>query len=150
MSKAWFALAFAFALAACDETEPPIPEAPSYSVHVRPIFTLRCTKCHGAGGTLNPALNPDGTPSAVGMPSLCYLTNYEDQGDCSDAGIAAGACKRGAHYCATPPVGDPMSLIEGYVVTLSQAEGGMPPPPEPEVSPRDKEVIRRWLLNPVP
>ena len=150
MSKAWFALAVAVALVACDETETPIPEMPSFAVDVRPIFNRRCTKCHGAGGTLNPALNPDGTPSAVGMPSTCYLTNYEDQGDCSDAGIAAGTCKRGAHYCATRTGDPPQSLIEAYVVILSQAEGGMPPPPEPEVSAHDKEVIRRWLLNPVP
>ena len=150
MSKAWFALTVAVALAACDETETPIPEMPTYALHVQPIFVRRCTKCHGAGGTLNPALNPDGTPSGVGMPSICYLTNYEDQGDCSDAGIAANACKRGAHYCATPAGDPPISLIEYFVVILSQGEGGMPPLPELEVSARDKEVIRRWLLNPVP
>ena len=151
MSKAWFALAVALALAACsDPAEAPIPEMPTYAVDVQPIFARRCIKCHGAGGTLNPALNPDGTPSGVGAPVTCYLTNYEDQGDCSAAGIDAGACKRGAHYCATPMGNPPQSLLEAMVVILSQAEGGMPPPPEPEVSARDKEVIRRWLLNPVP
>ncbi len=33
---------------------------------------------------------------------------------------------------------------------LTQDEGGMPPLPSPALAARDKEVIRRWVLNPVP
>jgi hypothetical protein len=152
MSKACFALAVAFALAACDDppVAPPIPEMPSYAVDVQPIFAANCVRCHGANGMLNDGLNADGTPSSVGAPGTCYLSMYDDQGDCSDAGILARACKRGAHYCAMPMGDPPTSLIEYFVVILSQAEGGMPPLPLPALAARDKEVIRRWLLNPIP
>lgn len=150
MSKAL--LASVFALAACDDPPvAPIPDMPSYAADVNPIFAANCVRCHGANGMLNDGLNADGTPSNVGAPAICYLSNYEDQGDCSDAGVAELACKRGAHYCALPMGGDPpVSYIEVYALTLPQDEGGMPPPPLPALGARDKEVIRRWLENPIP
>ena len=152
MSKAWFALAVAFALAACDDppVAPPIPEMPSYAADVQPIFVANCVRCHGANGMHNDGLNADGTPSSVGPPSTCYLSMYEDGGDCSDAGLMAFLCKRGAHYCALGMGDPPISLIEYFAVILTQDEGGMPPLPLPALSARDKEVIRRWVLNPVP
>ena len=156
MSKALLPSVFALVgavPAACDDkpVAPVIPEMPSYAVDVQPIFVANCVRCHGANGMLNDGLNADGTPSNVGPPAVCYLSNYEDQGDCSEAGVNALACKRGAHYCALPMGGDPpMSYIEVYAVTLTQAEGGMPPLPLPALAARDKEVIRRWLQNPIP
>jgi hypothetical protein len=127
-----------------------LPEMPSYALDVRPIFTVNCVRCHGAGGTLNAAPNPDGTPG-VGGPSLCYLTMYEDTGDCStDGGVPSPDCKRGAHYCALPMGDPPASYLGTYALTLTQDNGGMPPPPWPPLGDRDKEVIRRWLQNPIP
>ena len=151
MSKALLASPIALALAACGSpSEPPIPEMPSYATDVQPIFAANCVRCHGAGGMLKDGLNADGTPSAVGAPSLCYLSMYESTGDCSDAGIVSGACKLGALYCATPTGDPPTSYIEAMVIILGQDEGGMPPPPLPALGARDKEVIRRWLENPIP
>jgi hypothetical protein len=136
-------------LAACSSSPaPPVPEMPSYAADVLPIFSAHCVMCHGAGGMLNAAPNPDGSPNTVGAPLVCYLSMYDDAGDCTalDAGGTPASCKRGAHYCTTPP----NSFIETYAVTLSQDEGGMPPPPWPPLSARDREVIMRWLQDPIP
>jgi hypothetical protein len=154
MSKAMRAspVVIVLGLAACGsgDAPPPIPEMPSYATDVQPIFVAHCVRCHGANGMLNDGLHDDGTPSAVGPPGLCYLSNYADQGDCSDAGVAAGACKRGAHYCGTATGDPPDSFISAYLIELTQDQGGMPPLPLPAVGDRDKEIVRRWLVNPIP
>jgi hypothetical protein len=144
------ALAVVVLFAACGSEEPPVPEMPSYAVDVRPIFEANCIKCHGANGMLNDALNPDGTPSQLGAPSVCYLSNYDDQGDCSDAGVLAGACKRGAHYCGTAMGDPPTSYIQLYAITLTQEQGGMPPLPAPPLSGWQKRVLAKWLESPIP
>ena len=125
---------------------------PTYAADVQPIFVAHCVMCHGRGGTLNDALNPDGTPSNLGAPSLCYLSMYDDGGDCTpgDGGVISSTCKRGAHYCAMGIGDPPQSYIEVYALVLAQDEGGMPPMPLPPLNAREKEVIRRWLANPIP
>jgi len=129
-----------------------LPLTPTYAADVQPIFQAHCVMCHGANGTLNDALHPDGTPSTLGAPSVCYLSMYDDAGDCSvgDGGVISSTCKRGAHYCATPDGDPPQSYIEVYALVLAQDEGGMPPMPLPPLSANEKEVIRRWLENPLP
>jgi hypothetical protein len=153
MSKAMRAspVMIALGLAACGPGgDAPIPEMPSYATDVQPIFAAHCVRCHGANGMLNDGLNADGTPSDLGAPGICYLSNYEDQGDCTDAGVAAGACKRGALYCGTATGEPPDSYIHAYLIELTQDEGGMPPLPLPPVGARDKEIVKRWLANPIP
>jgi hypothetical protein len=152
MSKAFLSspLMMVLGLAACGSGDDSIPAAPSYAVDVQPIFVANCVRCHGANGMLNDALNADGTPSDLGAPGICYLSNYADQGDCTDAGVAAGACKRGALYCGTPMGDPPQSYIQAYALILTQAQGGMPPLPLPPLGGRDKEILRRWLANPLP
>jgi hypothetical protein len=138
-------------LAACSSSTGPIPAMPSYATDVEPIFASHCIRCHGEGGTLNAAPNPDGTPGP-GAPNLCYLAMYDDTGDCSvgDGGVISDTCHRGAHYCATPGIDPPVSYIETYALTLSQDEGGMPPKPWPPLGAQEKEVLRRWLQDPIP
>lgn len=140
-------------LGACSSTPADaVPDKPSYATDVLPIFLSNCVRCHGAGGMLNAAPNPDGSPNTVGAPSMCYLSMYDDAGDCTvgDGGITSSTCKRGAHFCGTSAGDPPISLVGYYVLTLTQAEGGMPPPPWPAVGAREKEVIKRWLLDPIP
>jgi hypothetical protein len=144
------AAAFALAVAACGSPTPPPSTGPSFATDVQPIFAMHCVRCHGANGMLNDALNDDGTPSGIGTPSLCYLSMYADAGDCSAAGVAAGACKRGAHHCATPMGDPPANFIQLYAITLTQEQGGMPPLPRPGLSMEEKDVLRAWLENPAP
>src|SRR4051812_20858232 len=116
-------------LGACSSSpsDPPVPDMPSFAVDVEPIFAAHCTRCHGEGGTLNAAPNPDGSPNTVGQPSICYLTMYDDTGDCSvDGGVISASCKRGAHYCGTGVGSPPASYIGTYAIALPQDEGGMP------------------------
>jgi putative hemolysin len=140
-------------LAACSSPgDPPVPAMPSFATDVSPIFASHCTRCHGQGGTLNAAPNPDGSPNTVGAPSVCYLTMYDDAGDCSigDGGFIPDSCQRGAHYCATPDGIPPVSYIETYAITLKQDEGGMPPLPWPPLSAHEKAVLAKWLQDPMP
>lgn len=143
----------ALAEAGCKTDPPAIPAMPSYATHVRPIFEANCIRCHGQGGTLNGWYAADGA-TISGPPSLCYLNMYDDTGDCSipDGGGAFDpSCRRGAKYCGTAFPDDPTtSLISFYLLDSSQDEGGMPPLPSAPVSERDKEVVRRWLANPMP
>jgi hypothetical protein len=139
-------------LAACSSPAEPVPAMPSYATDVRPIFAAHCTRCHGDGGTLNAAPNPDGSPNIIGAPSVCYLAMYDDAGDCAvgDGGVIPDSCKRGAHFCGTATGVPPVSYIETYALTLKQDEGGMPPLPWPPLGARDKEVLSQWLQNPIP
>jgi hypothetical protein len=152
-SKYLCLLSAACAVGACSSTPTAaLPDMPSYATDVLPIFTANCIRCHGAGGMLNAAPNPDGSPNTVGAPVTCYLSMYDDAGDCTvgDGGIISSTCKRGAHYCGTSSGDPPTSLIGYMALTLTQAEGGMPPPPWPPVGTQEKEVLRRWLLDPIP
>jgi hypothetical protein len=135
---------------ACGSSEAPIPEMPTFAADVQPILDKHCVRCHGANGTLNDALNPDGTPSGLGAPTLCYLSRYADEGDCTPDGVLAGNCRRGAQYCAVRMGDPPASFIEAYVLILTQEAGGMPPLPLPPLSAREKEIVRRWLENGYP
>lgn len=152
-SRYIYLLSAACGLAACSSTSHPIPSMPTYATDVEPIFAAHCIRCHGEGGTLNAAPNPDGSPG-IGAPSLCYLQMYDDSGDCSvgDGGIISDTCHRGAYYCAIPAPGidPPVSYIGTYALMLSQDEGGMPPKPWPPLDAQEKEVLSLWLQNPVP
>jgi hypothetical protein len=142
-----FALALVI-LAGCDgETEPPIPEMPTYATDVRPIFEAHCVRCH------NETLSGDTNPLTGGLdrPSMCHLNRFESTGDCSNAGIASGACSFGAQYCGTEMPGSPPSSYVSTFVSLPQDQGGMPPLPAAPLSAREKEIILRWAtVNPAP
>ena len=132
----------------CAPPEPAVPAAPSYAVDVRPLFVAHCVRCHGAGGTLNQALNPNGgadagpLPSVGGRPAEAYLGQYDDSGDCT---TQTPACHRGAHYMATQP----SNLLHLY---LHPPAGfpSMPPPPSPRLDDWELKVVDAWLLNPLP
>src|SRR6187402_616330 len=97
-----FALALV-TVASCDEEEPPIPAMPTYATDVRPIFEKHCVRCHNEGltGEINPMTG------GLDKPGICHLNRFESTGECSDAGIASGACSLGAQYCGTVVPGDP-------------------------------------------
>lgn len=148
-SKYLCLLSAACAVGACSSTPAALPDMPSYATDVLPILTGHCVPCHGAGGMLNAAPSPDGTPNTIGAPTICYLSMYEDTGDCTvgDGGIIPATCKRGAHYCGTSSGDPPTSLISYMLFTLTQDEGGMPPQLWPPLDGREKEMIKRWLLG---
>lgn len=137
-------LAVAAALGGC---EPETPAMPSYEKDVRPIFLSHCIRCHGAGGTLQGdppqyPLGEDQRPARYnpGPPGTCYLNTYADQGDCTPVGgVAPATCKLGAHSCA--------ALVAGFALV---PEPSMPPQPAPVLTDWEKEVVRRWVMDPRP
>jgi hypothetical protein len=146
-----FSLAFAPALfvraivalffCACS---PAVPGTPTYEADVRPIFMARCVRCHGAGGTLNGDMAPDGTLLSPGAPSPPgpYLDHYEDQ-DCTDppdGGPRPANCKIGALTLR--------ALIK-QLIHAPAASGGQPPPPATPLDDWQKNVIDRWVENPI-
>jgi len=132
----------------CAPPEPPIPAAPSFAVDVRPLFVAHCVRCHGAGGTLNQALDPKGGPDAGplasvgGRPGEAYLGQYDDSGDCT---TGMPPCHRGAHYMATQPV----NLLHLYLHPTAGFPP-MPPPPSPRLDDWELKVVDAWLVNPLP
>lgn len=130
-------------LAGCAPPEPPVPAAPSYAVDVHPIFLAHCVRCHGAGGTLNAALAPDGgpLPGVAGRPVLAYLGQYDDSGDCADG---ASDCHHGAHTVATQT-----QELQLYLHPSANFPP-MPPPPSPRLDDWELKVVDAWLANPLP
>jgi hypothetical protein len=142
-----FALALVVA-AGCDEEEPPpIPEMPTYATDVRPIFEKHCVRCHNEGltGDINPMTG------GLDKPGLCHLNRFESTGECSDAGIASGACSLGAQWCGTVVPGDPPASYISTFLSIPQEEGGMPPLPAAPLSDREKTIVLRWsTTSPAP
>ena len=142
-----FALALVVAAGCDDEEEPPIPEMPTYVTDVRPIFEKHCVRCHNEGltGDINPMTG------GLDKPGLCHLNRFESTGECSDAGIASGACSLGAQYCGTVVPGDPPASYISSFLSIPQEQGGMPPLPAAPLSEREKTIVLRWsTTNPAP
>lgn len=144
---AWLAGALAAAVG-CAPPEPPVPAAPSYAVDVHPIFLAHCVRCHGAGGSLNTARDPNGGPDAGplagvgGKPALAYLGQYDDSGDCTND--SSLTCHRGAHFVATQTV-----QLRTYLHPPANFPP-MPPPPSPRLDDWELKVVDGWLANPLP
>jgi hypothetical protein len=120
--------------AACS---PEVPANPTYATDVGPILGAHCTRCHGAGGTLNP--NPDAklAPPAD-KPQICYLNRYEDMGDCS----VVATCQRGAGYCG--------AMIVDRINRPASNPLAMPPTPADRLNDWEIEVLTRWSLGTPP
>jgi hypothetical protein len=130
------------ALAGLGGCAPTKPATPTFADDVQPIFVAHCTRCHGAGGTLN--ADPTSTsPAFKIMPIQGYFGNFQDQGDCSppaDGGPPpqSPGCQRGANYYAT-------AAIALWNIWFPQ----MPPAPSAPLNDFEKNVILRWIENPV-
>ena len=138
MSKTLLALPFAFASLACAPDEGPVPANPTYANDVRPIFIAQCVHCHGA----NDMLNVGDVNGAPNKPAYCYLQRYESTGDCSNPGMLAADCKRGAGsaLCTTQ-----VPLRINLASSLR-----MPPPPADPLTNWQKEVIYNWEMTGYP
>ena len=120
---------------------------PSYATDVLPIFQTHCTRCHNEGltGEINPMTG------GLDKPGICHLNRFESTGECSDAGIASGACSLGAQYCGTVVPGDPPASYISTFLSIPQEQGGMPPLPAAPLSEREKTIVLRWsTTNPAP
>jgi hypothetical protein len=126
-------VAVAAALLACS---PETPSEPSYATDVRPIFLAHCTRCHGAGGTLQ---GEDGGTNP-GPPRVCHLDVYDDEP--IGCGVADGgtppSCTVGAQSCV---------LLPWYRLKLPT----MPPLPA-TLNDWERDVLNRWgeSENPLP
>jgi len=127
--------------------QPAVPANPSYAADVHPIFLSHCVRCHGAGGTLNQARDPQGgadagpLASAGGTPNQAYLGQYEDSGDCSGDDNPTPPCHLGAHTMATS------KQLQFY---LHDDALPMPPPPAPRLDDWELKVVDAWTANPIP
>jgi hypothetical protein len=135
------ALASLASVVAC---EPSKPGQPSFARDVQPIFEAHCVRCHGAGGTLN--TDPSTIGVYKGMPPLAgYFNQYQDSGNCPDAGGSPAGCMRGAYYYATTG-----KLLFTTYVNGESGVGPMPPPPAAQLTSWEHDVVFTWLNNPIP
>jgi hypothetical protein len=133
------ALALALLASACG---PAKPANPSFAADVAPIFNAHCTRCHSAHG-------PDGgfsdDPVMGKTPAVCHLDFYQgDPATCGnvDGGVPPPACQ-GAHYCAT--------MYHQFMVDYINGMGfPMPPPPSSLLNDWEKDIVTRWIANPIP
>jgi hypothetical protein len=126
-------------LGACSPTR---PDTPTFAADVQPIFVAHCTRCHGAGGMLQ----ADPLVTAVAFkvpPNNGFLANYQDEGDCTTDGgppPPATVCQRGAAYYANGGLGSGL-----WTVYFPQ----MPPPPGAPLNNYERDIILRWIQNPI-
>jgi hypothetical protein len=132
-------LVLALAVSACG---PEKPAMPSFAKDVAPIFNAHCTRCHSANG-------PDGGFSAnpvTGLtPNVCNLDFYEgDPATCGsvDGGAPPRGCA-GAHYCAT-------TYRQFMTEYINWKVDPMPPPPSSMMNDWERDVVERWVANPIP
>jgi len=136
MAKMLLAGLFVFAFAGLTlGCSPPVPEKPTYTKDVKPIFDAHCVRCHGAGGSLNTV-----TPSVI-PPKSCYLQQYNNEGDCS---VATPPCKMGAMAPLC------FGLAANYIELPDNATFHMPPLPAEALNDWEKEVIKKWVAGGAP
>jgi hypothetical protein len=121
--------------AGCGETE--VPLFPSYERDIKPLMAARCTRCHGAGGTLN--VDPDSVLAKQPPPNMPKLPEAPKIGDFTRLENANGHMGLMSY---TGPAAETMQL---YIRT-----GPMPPPPAPPLTDREYELLMRWLAHPAP
>jgi hypothetical protein len=136
MSKALAAfslgLALVFSVPGC---APPVPDAPTYAKDVHPIFMARCVRCH------DETLRGETLPTLTSMPSWCHLNRFDSPGDCSDNGLATGACSVGAGLC--------VAKFRLRFKAIPSADNGNAPSMPPSVAPKlddwQVDVVTAWL-----
>jgi hypothetical protein len=116
---------------------PSEPADPAFDTDVLPIFEAHCTRCHGSGpdgGSLKSVyVYVPGVGSGVVTTQPPCLTQYGNNSN--SAGCVAGA----ASYA---------SLIKTYIQPGAMYR--MPPPPAPELTPWEMEVVEAWATPKTP
>ena len=136
----------------CNASGASAPSQPAFDTDVLPIFQAHCTRCHGAGGTLNVAHEPTG-PDAGVLASInqnltlntfqtqrVYLDIFPDtEGDCSstDAGSLPVSCKHGAHYF--------VRSFDNSIGPTAKPPLLMPPAPAPRLDDWEYQVVENWI-----
>ena len=115
---------------------PEVPANPTYSNDVAAILGAHCVRCHGANDMLNAMF----VYNRVQPPTTCYFQRYEDEGDCS----VAGMCKAGAGNIACAPA------IVTYIDSDRSSVSAMPPLPSEPLNDWEKEVLKRWAAHGAP
>lgn len=150
--SAWLAflsLLLAGAVAGCGS--PSVPAQPAYDVDVRPILMAHCTRCHGAGGMQNVALEPTGpnapvlasirTTAAVLQNLHGYFDQYGQTGDCTPD--ASGNYPPDCRFGVSTFAGEMPALIHSGLPPEIQ----MPPPPAPLLDDWAIQTIGNWVNN---
>jgi mono/diheme cytochrome c family protein len=115
----------------CTAESEEAPLQPSYEHDIKPLMAAHCTRCHGAGGTLN--LDPDSKPTLNQQkPVNGDFTRLDNVG--SVEGLMA----------YTGPAGSGARRMRTYLAIP------MPPPPSAPLSDRELEMLNTWIDNPLP
>jgi hypothetical protein len=101
--------------------EEPVPDYPSYAVQIQPLLVARCARCHGTAVAGVTDPDPDSPPLPGKTKEKPLTSGFE---------TFAGAKAAGP-------------LIK---VSLDI----MPPAPSPALTDREKELLTRWIANPLP
>jgi hypothetical protein len=116
--------------AGCVESSGDEPVNPSYTRNIKPLMEAHCIRCHGAGGTLN------GDPDIAKVNGSMAATN----GDFTTLADASATIFGLMHYVNGAPGAPSMGLFLP----------SMPPPPAPPLTTWEKDVLLKWLANPLP
>ncbi len=106
-----------------------VPIRPSYRINIAPLMEAHCTRCHGAGGTLNG--DPD-SPGVLGQPAGGPPTN----GDFTSLAGSNGHKGLSSYNAA---------LMKTYIES-----GPMPPPPAPPLTDWEYTMLLEWCDNQIP
>jgi hypothetical protein len=120
-----------------------IPDQPSFESDVKPITVAHCVKCHNATKVADVTDNtrpPNGVFDQFSDPPGCVVSApmYDAQWNIIGS-TPLGPCKGFSDYVGSDTCDN---LIACYYVT----NGIMPPSTEPQLSAREIEILRRWLL----
>lgn len=115
---------------------PTPPAQPAFDTDVLPIFEAHCTRCHGSGpdgGSLKTVFVPGtGTGTGVVTATAPCLTQFGNNSSSYD-------CIAGAAAFATP------TLLGQYIQPGFELR--MPPPPAPELTSYELDVINAWIAE---
>jgi hypothetical protein len=109
--------------------ENPVPLNPSYERDIKPLMEAHCTRCHGAGGSLN--TDPDiPLVSGVQKPNATDFTSLQGEN---------------GHLGLLTYTGPGFVILESSVNTLP-----MPPPPSAPLTDYERDLLFTWAKNPLP
>ena len=135
MSKARIAaasLALLLGMAALG-CSPEVPAMPTFAKDVSPILTAHCVRCHDETFRTDPM-----SKTALPLPVLCHLNRFEATGDCTASGTT---CSYGAQFC--------VGMIGPRITAPEGATLRMPPAPADPLNDWEKDVLTRWVANPL-
>jgi hypothetical protein len=115
-------------LAGCGEE--PVPDYPSYAIHVQPILVARCVRCHSAAGMVGDDSDPYSPPPVIINPKTGQPVVTKEK-PVTRLDTMDGA------------IGGVTLLFPTYVNV-------MPPPPSPPLTDREREILARWQKKPLP